>query len=49
MAVTRALGEWTERARQRHALAALDDRLLKDIGISRADVMRESVKPFWQE
>ena len=38
-----------ERARQRQALRALDDWVLKDIGLSRADVMRESDKPFWQE
>ncbi len=40
---------WSERVRQRRALLALDDWVLKDIGLSRADVMRESDKPFWQE
>jgi uncharacterized protein YjiS (DUF1127 family) len=39
---------WQERARQRRALESLDDRMLKDIGLSRADVMRECDKPFWQ-
>lgn len=38
---------WQERARQRHALQSIDDRGLKDIGLSRADVVRESQKPFW--
>ena len=38
---------WRERARQRHALQSIDDRGLKDIGLSRADVVRESRKPFW--
>ena len=38
---------WQERARQRHALQSIDDRGLKDIGLSRADVVRESRKPFW--
>jgi uncharacterized protein YjiS (DUF1127 family) len=40
---------WLERVRQRQALLALDDWVLKDIGLSRADVMREGDKPFWQE
>jgi uncharacterized protein YjiS (DUF1127 family) len=37
-----------ERRRQRHALLCLDDRLLKDIGLSRADVDLECGKPFWR-
>ncbi|MFQ5994460.1 MAG: DUF1127 domain-containing protein [Acidiferrobacterales bacterium] len=40
--------KWQERARQRHALRELDDHLLKDVGISRADVEREAGKPFWR-
>lgn len=43
------LEQWRERARQRKALLALDDRLLKDIGISRADAVREGGKPFWRD
>jgi uncharacterized protein YjiS (DUF1127 family) len=39
---------WSERARQRRALAALDDRMLKDIGLTRADVTVEFDKPFWR-
>ena len=39
---------WQERARQRHHLAEMDDRLLKDIGFDRADHAREIRKPFWQ-
>jgi uncharacterized protein YjiS (DUF1127 family) len=38
-----------ERARQRRALLALDDWMLKDIGLSRADAQHEYVKRFWQE
>ena len=38
---------WQERARMRRGLAAMDDRLLRDIGLSRADVHRETEKPFW--
>ena len=40
---------WHERADQRRDLAGLDDRLLKDIGLSRADAYRESAKWFWQD
>jgi uncharacterized protein YjiS (DUF1127 family) len=39
---------WQERATQRHALAALDGRLLKDMGLSRAAAGVEAAKPFWR-
>jgi uncharacterized protein YjiS (DUF1127 family) len=39
---------WQERATQRQALAALDDRLLKDMGLNRAAVAAEAAKPFWR-
>jgi uncharacterized protein YjiS (DUF1127 family) len=42
------LALWLRRARERHALAALDDRLLRDIGITRYDAANESQKPFWR-
>ncbi|MGB5065659.1 MAG: DUF1127 domain-containing protein [Candidatus Competibacter sp.] len=29
-------------------MLALDDRMLKDIGISRTDALREGSKPFWR-
>ena len=35
------------RQRQRFDLATLDDRMLRDIGVSRTDADRESRKPFW--
>jgi len=38
---------WRERARQRKALAGLNDRMRRDIGLSAADIHRESTKPFW--
>ncbi len=38
---------WRERGRQRRHLAMLDDRLLKDIGVTRADLDAEVRKPFW--
>ncbi len=39
---------WQERASQRHALDLLNDRMLKDIGLTRADVEWETRKPFWR-
>lgn len=38
---------WHECARQRRALARLDDRMLKDIGLSREQAERETCKLFW--
>jgi uncharacterized protein YjiS (DUF1127 family) len=43
-----SLYDWQERARERHHLARLDEHMLRDIGISRADIMREVSKPFWR-
>jgi uncharacterized protein YjiS (DUF1127 family) len=40
---------WLERARQRRHLSELSDHMLKDIGLSRADVEAEAVKPFWRQ
>ncbi len=39
---------WRERARQRRALGALDDRLLSDIGIGRGEAEEEARRPFWR-
>lgn len=41
------LGRSMLRSRGRSSLTELDDRLLRDIGISRAEARRESNKPFW--
>ncbi len=40
--------QWQERASQRHHIAGLNDRALKDVGLTRADVESEAAKPFWQ-
>ncbi|WP_459853045.1 DUF1127 domain-containing protein [Dongia sp. agr-C8] len=46
LAETVAVG--IERRRQRLALARLDDRMLRDIGLTSADVEGEVSKPFWK-
>jgi len=48
--VSKALNKlviWQERAEQRHILSELNDRMLKDIGVSTSDAYREARKPFW--
>jgi uncharacterized protein YjiS (DUF1127 family) len=47
--VVETLGEWRRRTRERAELAALDDRMLKDIGLTRTDAEFLSNKPFWRE
>ena len=38
---------WQRRAADRRALLVMDDHLLRDIGLSRADIEAEASKPFW--
>ena len=38
-----------DRARKRRILESLDDGMLHDLGLSRADVMRETTKHFWRD
>ncbi len=40
---------WPERQRQRDRLLELTDAQLRDVGLSRADVRRETGKPFWRD
>lgn len=40
---------WSELSRQRRELARLSDEMLKDIGISRIDALREAKRPFWDD
>jgi uncharacterized protein YjiS (DUF1127 family) len=42
------IGIWYERARQRTHLAALDARMLRDIGVAPDEAERECNKPFWR-
>jgi uncharacterized protein YjiS (DUF1127 family) len=39
---------WWTRTRQHSLLTNLDERTLRDIGMSKADVYREALKPFWR-
>ncbi len=46
-ALFRLLLVWQDRERQRRHLREMSDRLLKDMGLSHADVAHEAAKPFW--
>ncbi|HJR22967.1 MAG TPA: DUF1127 domain-containing protein [Dongiaceae bacterium] len=39
---------WLQRRRSRRALAELDERLLRDIGLSPTEAVAESAMPFWR-
>jgi uncharacterized protein YjiS (DUF1127 family) len=43
-----AFSDWRRRARERRTLARMDPRELRDLGITRADVWRETRKPRWR-
>jgi len=43
------LRRWQQLAAQRRQLAALSNEALKDIGLSRADILEESERPFWDD
>ncbi|MGQ7957468.1 DUF1127 domain-containing protein [Pseudomonas sp. SP16.1] len=48
-ALGRQLRRWWQLAEQRHRLGMLDEAALKDIGLSRADAVQESERPFWDD
>jgi uncharacterized protein YjiS (DUF1127 family) len=39
---------WRARSRERRILIGLDDRMLRDLGLTRVEVYREATKPFWR-
>ena len=47
-ALVRMVLDWQERASERRHVSGLDDHLLKDVGLTRADVETEARKPFWR-
>jgi uncharacterized protein YjiS (DUF1127 family) len=47
--VRAVLREWRQRKNARLELARLDQRILRDIGLTRGDVEYEINKPFWRE
>ena len=46
--VSNLLMHWLDASRSRQTLDELDDHLLRDIGLTRAEARRESSKFFWQ-
>ncbi len=46
-AVWRRVALWRALARERRALATLDPRLLRDLGLDAGDAAREADRPFW--
>jgi len=47
--IGKRLLRWNELARQRTALRQLDERTLRDMGISRHDALSEARRPFWDD
>jgi uncharacterized protein YjiS (DUF1127 family) len=48
-ALTKILHEWRERARARNELAKLDERSLRDLGLTSSSAEFEVNKPFWRD
>ena len=47
--VTGTLRTWSRRSSDRRILAYMSDRMLADIGLTRAEIDREVAKFFWQK
>jgi uncharacterized protein YjiS (DUF1127 family) len=43
------VGLWRARVRNRQALATLDQRDLRELGVSQWELERELAKPFWRD
>jgi uncharacterized protein YjiS (DUF1127 family) len=44
----RTISTWQQRADQRRLLTRMDERMLRDIAVSRTDAESEAAKPFWR-
>ena len=42
------LRRWRERAYSSRQLCELDDHILRDIGLTRDEVLHEAARPFWR-
>jgi len=40
---------WLRHEQTKHRLAQLDERMLKDVGISTLDALIEADRPFWRQ
>ena len=47
--LAKILWTWQARVENRQHLLELDERLLRDIGLSRYDALKEAAKPFWKD
>nr|WP_256675630.1 DUF1127 domain-containing protein [Pseudomonas sp. R5(2019)] len=47
--LTTLVARWHQLARERAELAQLSDSALKDMGLSRADILEETERPFWDD
>jgi uncharacterized protein YjiS (DUF1127 family) len=47
-ALAGTVGGWLHQRGERWRLARLDDRMLRDLGLTRGDIDREIARPFWQ-
>ncbi len=45
----KVLNTWRRRARERRELSTLDQRALRDLGLSPSEVNFEANKPFWRD
>jgi uncharacterized protein YjiS (DUF1127 family) len=49
VAATETLRLWQDRAQSRKSLSGLDERMLRDIGVSSTQLWHEASKPFWRD
>lgn len=45
--VAALITQWDHRHRSRNALRTLDDYMLEDVGLTRAQAHKEAQRPFW--